>query len=86
MITRFATLGYGRKYELNMSSTPMEKIAESDCVVIVTDYSQYDYVEDRGEWQARPRFTKCNKGDRSLECRAMLTDGSRLSSAKSTQD
>jgi hypothetical protein len=33
----------GRKYALNMSSTPLEKIAEFDCVVIVTDHSQYDY-------------------------------------------
>ena len=39
----FASVGQGRKYELNMSSTPLEKIAEFDCVVIVTDHSQYDY-------------------------------------------
>ncbi len=39
----FATVGQGRKYALNMSSTPLEKIAEFDCVVIVTDHSQYDY-------------------------------------------
>src|ERR1035437_1706920 len=39
----FASVGQGRKYSLNMSSTPLEKIAEFDCVVIVTDHSQYDY-------------------------------------------
>jgi UDP-N-acetyl-D-glucosamine dehydrogenase len=39
----FASVGQGRKYALNMSSTPLEKIAEFDCVVIVTDHSQYDY-------------------------------------------
>jgi UDP-N-acetyl-D-glucosamine dehydrogenase len=26
-----------------MTSTPLEKIPEFDCVVIVTDHSQYDY-------------------------------------------
>jgi UDP-N-acetyl-D-glucosamine dehydrogenase len=39
----FATVGQGRKYALNMTSTPLEKIPEFDCVVIVTDHSQYDY-------------------------------------------
>ena len=39
----FATVGQGRKYALNMTSTPLEKISEFDCVVIVTDHSQYDY-------------------------------------------
>jgi UDP-N-acetyl-D-glucosamine dehydrogenase len=39
----FPTVGHGRKYALNMTSTPIEKIPEFDCVVIVTDHSQYDY-------------------------------------------
>jgi len=39
----FATVGQGRKYALNMSCTPLEKVREFDCVVIVTDHSQYDY-------------------------------------------
>ncbi len=39
----FPTVGQGRKYLLNMTSTPLEKIPEFDCVVIVTDHSQYDY-------------------------------------------
>jgi UDP-N-acetyl-D-glucosamine dehydrogenase len=40
----FPTVGHGRKYALNMSSTPLEKIPEFDCVVILTDHSQYDYA------------------------------------------
>jgi UDP-N-acetyl-D-glucosamine dehydrogenase len=36
------TVGHGRKYDLNMASTPLEKIPEFDCVVIVTDHTQYD--------------------------------------------
>ena len=39
----FPSVGHGRKYALNMTSTPLEKIPEFDCVVIVTDHSQYDY-------------------------------------------
>jgi UDP-N-acetyl-D-glucosamine dehydrogenase len=41
----FATVGKGRKYALNMSSTPLDKIPEFDCVVIVTDHTQYDYAK-----------------------------------------
>jgi UDP-N-acetyl-D-glucosamine dehydrogenase len=39
----FPAVGQGRKYALNMTSTPLEKIPEFDCVVISTDHSQYDY-------------------------------------------
>ena len=28
-----------------MTSTPLEQIPEFDCVVIVTDHSQYDYAD-----------------------------------------
>jgi UDP-N-acetyl-D-glucosamine dehydrogenase len=38
-----ASVGSGRRYELNLTSTPLERIPEFDCVVIVTDHSQYDY-------------------------------------------
>jgi len=41
----FPTVGYGRKYSLNMTNTPLERISEFDCVVIVTDHSQYDYAK-----------------------------------------
>ncbi len=39
----FPSVGQGRKYALNMTSTPLDRIPEFDCVVIVTDHSQYDY-------------------------------------------
>jgi len=41
----FASVGRGRKYALNMTNTPLERIPEFDCVVIVTDHSQYDYAK-----------------------------------------
>jgi UDP-N-acetyl-D-glucosamine dehydrogenase len=39
----FPTVGQGRKYALNMSSTSLDQVAEFDCVVIATDHTQYDY-------------------------------------------
>ena len=39
----FPTVGRGRKYDLQMTSTPLSKIEEFDCVLIVTDHSSYDY-------------------------------------------
>jgi len=40
----FPSVGQGRKYALNMICTSLENIPEFDCVVIVTDHSQYDYA------------------------------------------
>jgi UDP-N-acetyl-D-glucosamine dehydrogenase len=39
----FPSVGQGRKYALNMISTPLDQIPKFDCVVIATDHSQYDY-------------------------------------------
>lgn len=41
----FPTVGRGRKYNLNMTCTPLDRIPEFDCVVIVTDHTQYDYAD-----------------------------------------
>lgn len=38
----FPTVGHGRKYALNMSCTPLEKVPEFDAVVVITDHSSYD--------------------------------------------
>ena len=40
----FPSVGHGRKYALNMTCTPLDRIPEFDCVVIVTDHSQYNYA------------------------------------------
>jgi UDP-N-acetyl-D-glucosamine dehydrogenase len=47
----FPTVGKGRKYALNMTSTPLDRVPEFDCVVIVTDHSQYDYARIVGQAQ-----------------------------------
>ena len=39
----FPSVGRGRKYALNMKCTPLNRVPEFDCVVIVTDHTQYDY-------------------------------------------
>jgi UDP-N-acetyl-D-glucosamine dehydrogenase len=40
----FPRVGRGRHYDLGMSSTPLERVPEFDCVLIVTDHSDYDYA------------------------------------------
>ncbi|QHN02001.1 nucleotide sugar dehydrogenase [Granulicella sp. WH15] len=39
----FPRVGTGRKYDLQMESTPLDGLAEYDCVLIATDHSEYDY-------------------------------------------
>ncbi len=39
----FPTVGRGRHYNLNMTSTPLEHLEQYDCVLIMTDHSDYDY-------------------------------------------
>jgi UDP-N-acetyl-D-glucosamine dehydrogenase len=40
----FPTVGKGRKYDLQMKCAPLENLAQYDCVLIVTDHSDYDYA------------------------------------------
>ena len=39
----FPKVGRGRKYDLQMTCAPLENLAQYDCVLIVTDHSDYDY-------------------------------------------
>ncbi|MGP8271337.1 MAG: nucleotide sugar dehydrogenase [Terracidiphilus sp.] len=39
----FPKVGRGRHYDLNMTNTPLDNLAQYDAVVIVTDHSTYDY-------------------------------------------
>jgi UDP-N-acetyl-D-glucosamine dehydrogenase len=45
----FPIIGKGRKYDLQMKRTELEKLGQYDCVVIVTDHSDYDYKKIVGE-------------------------------------
>jgi UDP-N-acetyl-D-glucosamine dehydrogenase len=40
----FPTVGRGRKYDLQMKCAPLENLGQYDCVLIVTDHSDYDYA------------------------------------------
>jgi UDP-N-acetyl-D-glucosamine dehydrogenase len=39
----FPTIGKGRKYNLQMQRMPLDRLGEYDCVIIITDHSEYDY-------------------------------------------
>jgi UDP-N-acetyl-D-glucosamine dehydrogenase len=39
----FPFIGKGRKYDLQMKRSELEKLGQYDCVVIITDHSDYDY-------------------------------------------
>jgi len=39
----FPKIGKGRKYNLQMERVPLEALGQYDCVVIITDHSDYDY-------------------------------------------
>lgn len=67
----FPTVGRGRKYDLNMTSTPIEKVKEFDCVLIVTDHSNYDYktIVDEAKLVVDSRnATKGIKSDKIVHC------------------
>jgi UDP-N-acetyl-D-glucosamine dehydrogenase len=40
----FPTVGRGRHYNLNMTSTPLVDLEQYDCVLIMTDHTEYDYA------------------------------------------
>ena len=41
----FPTIGKGRHYDLQMKCAPMENLGQYDCVLIVTDHSDYDFAK-----------------------------------------
>ncbi len=41
----FPTVGKGRKYDLQMKCAPLDNLGQYDCVLIVTDHSDYDYAK-----------------------------------------
>jgi UDP-N-acetyl-D-glucosamine dehydrogenase len=40
----FPEVGRGRKYDLQLKCAPLENLGQYDCVLIVTDHSDYDYA------------------------------------------
>jgi UDP-N-acetyl-D-glucosamine dehydrogenase len=67
----FPKIGKGRKYDLQMQRVPLEALGQYDCVVIITDHSEYDYRQIVDEAQliidtrnatagiSSPRIVRC---------------------------
>jgi len=58
----FPFVGKGRKYDLHMKRTELEQLGQYDCVVIVTDHSDYDYKKIVGEAQLVVDSRNATKG------------------------
>src|ERR1700677_2388747 len=67
----FPTVGRGRHYNLNLTSTPLEQLEQYDCVLIMTDHSDYDYnaIVSQAKLVVDSRnATKGIKSDKIIRC------------------
>jgi UDP-N-acetyl-D-glucosamine dehydrogenase len=67
----FPTVGRGRHYNLNMTCTPLDNLGQYDCVLIMTDHSDYDYhaIEDQSQLVVDSRnATKGIKSEKIVRC------------------
>jgi len=61
----FPTIGKGRRYDLQMKRVSLDNLGQYDCVVIVTDHSDYDYAKIVEESQLVVDSRNATKGIRS---------------------
>jgi UDP-N-acetyl-D-glucosamine dehydrogenase len=61
----FPQVGRGRKYDLGMKCTPLDDLSAFDCVLIVTDHSDYDYAQIVQESKLVVDTRNATKGIRS---------------------
>ncbi|HWX55204.1 MAG TPA: nucleotide sugar dehydrogenase [Verrucomicrobiae bacterium] len=61
----FPTVGRGRKYNLQMTCAPLNDLNQYDCVLIVTDHSDYDYAAIVKESQLVVDTRNATKGIKS---------------------
>jgi UDP-N-acetyl-D-glucosamine dehydrogenase len=67
----FPTVGRGRRYNLNMTCTPLDNLGQYDCVLIMTDHSDYDYkaIVNQSRLVVDSRnATKGIKSDKIVRC------------------
>jgi UDP-N-acetyl-D-glucosamine dehydrogenase len=67
----FATVGKGRKYDLQMKCAPLEDLGQYDCVLILTDHTQYDYgriVEESQLVVDSRNATRQHKSEKVVYC------------------
>jgi UDP-N-acetyl-D-glucosamine dehydrogenase len=58
----FPFIGKGRKYDLQMKRSELEKLGQYDCIVIVTDHSDYDFRKIVAEAQLVVDTRNATKG------------------------
>ena len=61
----FPMIGKGRKYDLQMKRSSLENLGQYDCVLIVTDHSDYDYQKIVQESQLVVDTRNATKGIQS---------------------
>jgi UDP-N-acetyl-D-glucosamine dehydrogenase len=61
----FPFIGKGRKYDLQMKCSSLENLGQYDCVLIVTDHSDYDYSSIVKESQLVVDTRNATKGIKS---------------------
>jgi UDP-N-acetyl-D-glucosamine dehydrogenase len=67
----FPFVGRGRKYDLQMKCAPLDDLGQYDCVLIVTDHSDYDYkkiVNDAQLVVDSRNATRGIKSDKIVHC------------------
>jgi UDP-N-acetyl-D-glucosamine dehydrogenase len=67
----FPTIGRGRKYDLQMKCASLDDLGKYDCVLIVTDHSDYDYSKIVHEAQLVVDTRNATKGihnDKVVRC------------------
>jgi len=67
----FKFVGKGRHYDLQMQNTPLENLGQYDCVLIITDHSDYDFQRIVRESQLvvdTRNATKGIKADNVVHC------------------
>ena len=67
----FPFVGRGRKYDLQMKCAPLDHLGQYDCVLIVTDHSDYDYKKIVNEAQLvvdSRNATRGIKSDKIVHC------------------
>ena len=58
----FPRVGRGRHYDLEMTNTPLNALSQYDCVMIVTDHSDYNYAQIVAESQLVVDTRNATKG------------------------
>jgi UDP-N-acetyl-D-glucosamine dehydrogenase len=67
----FPFVGRGRKYDLQMTRSPLDNLGQYDCVLIITDHTDYDYKKIVNEAQlvVDSRYaTRGIKSDKIVHC------------------